>query len=316
MHRLGVLLKSYGKDLHHAQRMIETFHRHNKDDLSLFIVVPDEDEQLFRPLVGKNTQLLLESEFVGYLVDEPLWDLRPGYINQEIIKLAFWERGLTENYFCADSELVFVRDFGYDDFMADEVTPFTVLVEDNELKVEPRYYEQHWEGRERHLRRIQELVGLEDRRLLTCHGHQVMSSDVMASLKKDFMEPRGWSYADLLRESPYEFSWYNFWLQKSQVIPIVQREPLVKTFHNRIQELEYAISGVTIVDIARAYVGVVANSNYADAYESGAVSDPPSKKLARYIPPDVLGKAIALQAIWALRRRLAHLRQALRRGQS
>ncbi len=47
--------------------------------------------------------------------------------------------------------------------MFDETTPYTVLVEDNELKVEPRYYEEHWKGREVNLRRIQELVGLDDR---------------------------------------------------------------------------------------------------------------------------------------------------------
>ena len=230
--------------------------------------------------------------------------------------MAFWERGLAENYFCADSELVFVRDFGHDDFMFDDVTPFTVLAEDNELKVDPMYYEQHWRGREQHLRRIQELVGLADPRLLTCHGHQIMSSAVLASLKRDFMDPRGWNYADLLRQSPYEFSWYNFWLQKTQVIHIVAREPLIKTFHNKVQELEYAISGVTITDIARGYLGVVANSNYADAYGSGAVGDPPSKKLARYTSPDVLRKAIALQSIWALRRRLARMRQSLSLGPS
>ncbi len=68
--------------------------------------------------------------------------------------------------------------------MFDETTPYTVLVEDNELKVEPRYYAEHWQGREAHLRRIQELVGLDDRRLLTCHGHQVFSSTVLASLKR------------------------------------------------------------------------------------------------------------------------------------
>lgn len=309
MHRLGVLLKSYGRDFHRAERMVESFNRHNRDDLPLFIVVPDEDEHLFRPLVGSNSQLFVESDFAEQLVDEPIWDLRPGYINQEIIKLAFWEMGLTENYFCADSELVFVRDFDHGDFMVDETTPFTVLVEDNELKVEPRYFEQHWKGREQHLRHIQELVGLQDRRLLTCHGHQVMSSIVLASLKKNFMESRGWSYADLLRESPYEFSWYNFWLQKSEIIPIVQKEPLVKTFHHEGQELEYALRRVTDADIARGFLGVVVNSNYADSYGTfGKSFDGTAEAaLARYIPPSTLTRALVMQV-------KASARERLRRG--
>lgn len=305
MHRLGILLKSYAKDFHYAERMVESFHRHNRDDLPLFMVVPDDDKALFSPLIGRNTELLLESDFADHLVTEPLWDLRPGYINQEIIKLAFWEKGRAENYFCADSELVFIRDFGFDDFMFDDITPYTVLVEDNELKVEPRYYRDHWQGREQHLRHIQDLVGLDDRRLLTCHGHQVMSVAVLESLKQNFMSPRGWDYRDLLTHAPYEFTWYNFWLQKSHVIPIHHREPLVKTFHHEGQELEYSLRHVKRGDIARGFLGVVVNSNYADAFtesHEAQASGSVEETLARYVSPATLARAIGLQAKESARR--------------
>lgn len=299
MHRLGVLLKSYAQDFHYAERMVDSFHRHNVDDLPLFIVVPDDDKALFEPLVQRNTELILESDFAEHLVDEAMWGLRPGYVNQEIIKLAFWEKGLAENYFCADSELVFLRDFDFDDFMFDATTPYTVLVEDNELKVEPRYFREHWQGREMHLRHIQTLVGLNDRRLLTCHGHQIMSSEVLRSLRADFMEPRGWSYQDLLREAPYEFSWYNFWLQKHHPTPIRAREPLVKTFHHEGQELEYAMRGISGDDVARGFIGVVANSNYGHASQQPGI--PPTltgtaETLASLVRPRVLVQALAIQA--------------------
>lgn len=303
VHTLGILLKSYAKDFHYAERMVESFHQHNRDSLPLFLVVPDDDQDLFQPIVRQNTSLIPESDFAEHLVTEPVWGLRPGYINQEIIKLAFWEKGLTENYFCADSELVFIRDFGINDFMFDAVTPYTVLVEDNELKVEPRYYREHWQGREKHLRRIQELVGLDDRRLLTCHGHQVMSREVLGSLKSDFMEPRGWDYRDLLAESPYEFSWYNFWLQHSRVIPLKSREPLVKTFHHEGQALESALRGIERSDLARGYIGYVVNSNYADAF-AGAHGLSTPEVLARYVSPRLLLQALRLQARDSLSRRL------------
>lgn len=303
MQKLGILLKSYAKDFKHAERMVESFHQHNRDNLPLFIVVPDDDLDLFRTLVRGKTELIPESAFAEYLVDEPLWDLRPGYINQEIVKLAFWEKGLAKNYFCADSELIFVRDFGPDDFMFDGSTPYSVLVEDNELKVEPRYFAQHWEGREKHLRHIQELVGLEDRRIMTCHGHQVMSGLVLASLKQDFMGPRGWTYKDLLAEAPYEFSWYNLWLQKSRTIPIIQREPLVKTFHHEGHEMEYALRGISTRDIARGFIGVVVNSNYYDSFDAGIRAEDPASVLARYVDPATLTRALTLQAKASTRRR-------------
>ena len=124
MHRLGVLLKSYEGDFLHARRMVASFRRHNVEGLPLFIVVPDEDLPTFTHLAGGDVDLIGESAFAHHLVAESVSGLRPGYINQEIVKLAFWELGLCSNYFCADSDLVFVRDFGLDDFMATETTPF------------------------------------------------------------------------------------------------------------------------------------------------------------------------------------------------
>jgi len=282
MSRLAFLLKSHAPDFDHAQRMVESFNEFNRENIPLFIVVPKGDLGIFAAINGPNIEIRSESELGQYLVDEPVAGIRPGYINQEILKLAFWELGLADNYFCVDSDAVFVRPFIHEDFMFDETTPYTVLVEDNELKVEPRYYSEHWKGRETHLRHIQDLVGLNDRRLLTCHGHQVFSSQVLKSLKDDFMAPRGWSYRDLLAEAPYEFTWYNMWLQKVKVIPIEQREPLVKTFHHEGQHLEYALRGITTADIARGYVAVVVNSNFSRSWGEIDAAETPAQTLARY----------------------------------
>ena len=304
MSRLAFLLKSHAPDFDHAQRMVASFREFNHEGIPLFIVVPQDDLEVFATLDGPNIDIRSESELGQYLVDEPVAGIRPGYINQEIVKLAFWELGLADNYFCVDSDAVFVRPFNHEDFMFDETTPYTVLVEDNELKVEPRYYNEHWKGRETHLRHIQDLVGLNDRRLLTCHGHQVFSSRVLKSLKDDFMAPRGWAYKDLLAEAPYEFTWYNMWLKKAKVIPIEQREPLVKVFHHEGQHLEYALRGITTEDIARGYVAVIVNSNFARSWGEIDIAEAPEQALARYLPYAVLSKALALKARDTATRRL------------
>jgi hypothetical protein len=292
MHSLALLLKSYGGDADLAERMLASFNVFNAEGLPLYVVVPDAAMDRFSGFASEHVTVLPESRLGEYLVDHDVAGVRPGYINQEIIKLSFWELQLADNYFCIDSDAVFVRPFGRDDFMYDDTTPYTVLVEDNELKVEPRYYAQHWQGRETNLRRIQGLVGLEDRRILTCHGHQVFSSRVLRSLKEDFLRPRGWSYADMLAEAPYEFTWYNMWLQKTKIIPIEIREPLVKVFHHEGQEIEYALRGVTPTDIARGYVAVVVNSNYARSWAEAREATTAEDVLARYVPYDVLMKAL------------------------
>jgi len=284
MKPVALLLKSYMGDLEYARRLILSFHEFNRENLTMYCVVPVSDLSLFQEFSHDNIEVLAQEELLGqYLVAEPMHGLKTDYINQEIVKLAFWELGLAKNYFCIDSDAVFIKPFGQSDFLFDAETPYSVLVQDKELEVEPSYYREHWVGREQFIRKIMSLVGLTDPIMRTCHGHQVFSGKVLESFKKEFLEPRGWTYRDALAESPYEFSWYCMWLQKSKIIPIHQIEPLVKVFHNQNQHLEYILRGVTTSDIARGYLAVVINSNFARGLTSVSVDDSKPDALAPYL---------------------------------
>lgn len=262
MHKLGVLLKTFVDDLKYVERLIPSFNKYNSDNIPLYIVVPKADIEVFQHFLNPNIELFSEELFNDKLTSDPDLGFKPGYINQEIIKLSFWELNLCENYFCLDSDGEFIRDFFLTDFMFDQSTPYSILFEDNELKVEPEYFKSYWEPREEKIRKIQELVGLTDKRMLTCHNMAILSSKVLASFKSDFMDAKNLSYVDIIKLSPYEFSWYNMWLQKSKVIPIEIREPLFKTFHHQNQLNDYVRRNVTLQDIARGFIGININSNW------------------------------------------------------
>ena len=283
MEPFGILVKSYRGDHESAQRLFASIQEFNVESLPVWVVVPDEDRNLFEQIVSEDAHLLTETHFTKHLVDEPVAGIRPGYINQEIIKLAFWEMGLAANYLPVDSDAVFLRPFHGHDFMYSDVIPYTVLLEDRELQTDAEYFRVHWQGREQTLREIQREVGLDDRRLLTCHGHQVLSSTALASLRDDFLRPRGWDYARMLAAGPYEFSWYNFWVQKSKVIPLEFREPYFKVIHSSAQHEDLLIRGVTMEDIARGYLGVIVNSNFAKSWSGMDHRVPRAQALAQYM---------------------------------
>jgi len=284
METIALLLKSHAGDLEYARRLLASFEQFNSENLTLFCVVPDADFGMFAELGGAHVKLIAEGEALGrHLVDGPVGSLSQGYANQEIVKLSFWELGLTSNYFCVDSDAVFIRPFGSKDFMRDPSTPYSVLVEDNELKVEPEYFRQNWQGRESLIRKIMDIVELDDPIMRTSHGHQIVSGLVLQDFKSRFLQPRQWTYADAIEYSPYEFSWYAMWLQKSQVIAIHQREPLVKVFHSESQHLEYILRGVTSADIARGYLAVVVNSNYSRDLGVVSIADSKPEAIAPYL---------------------------------
>ena len=290
MHTFAMLCKSYSGDFEYAKRMVKSFEKFNKESVPLYVVVPESDLELFDSLTSARVQILSENLCAQHLVDHPVHGMRAGYINQEIVKLAFWELNLASNYFCVDSDAEFIREFSVSDFMFDADTPFSVLVQDLELEVEPDYYQQYWISREQELTSIFAEVGLDTRVILTCHGHTVLSAKVLQSFVTNFLQPKGWSYADALEFSPYEFTWYNAWLQKSHEILIRAREPWIKVFHNQAQHIEYLLRGVSVADIARGYIGVVVNSNYSRGLGVVNSHDPHGEVLATYLSyPQALG---------------------------
>jgi hypothetical protein len=147
------------------------------------------------------------------------------------------------------------------------------------------------------LERIREAIGYTGPWLFTVHGHAVFSSRVLESFTQEFLSPRGWDYRDALALSPYEPTWYNTWLLHTNVIPVHKREPLVKTFHNSNQHLEYQLRGITTADAARGFVAVVVNSNYSRGHGVMNAQDSLKDSLAAYVSLPQLLKAISIK-LW------------------
>jgi len=305
MNDIALLIKSHLPDRSYVERLLASMAQFNVESLPAYLVVPRSQLGSFSALEESGVQLLSEEDVAGrYLVTEGAHGLSSGYLNQEIVKLAFGESGLAANYFCVDSDAVFIREFGESDFLRRPGEPYSVLVQDKELQVEPRYYREHWRDREASIRRIMELVGLDDPIVRTCHGHQIFSSRVLESFRDDFLTPRDWTFADAVREVPYEFTWYNMWLQKSNVIPIHQIEPLVKVFHDEDQHVASIARGVGVEDLARSYLAVVVNSNYSR--DLGPVSAETDKLslMGQYLSYSELARVLREKGAATFRRRL------------
>jgi len=299
---VALLLKSYLPDLHYAERLVQSFNKYNVENLMMYVVVPPSDTAEFDSLSGNNVKVLGEDLLGRHLVQESTGGLRPGYVNQEIVKLAFWELGLARNYFCVDSDAQFIRPIRASDFLAPDGFPYSVLVEDLELKVEPRYFDQYWRDRELSLRLIQAEIQLDAPVILTCHGHQIFSADVLEDFVRNFLDVRGWDYRDALAVAPYEFSWYNFWLQKSRPIPIHPREPLVKVFHHEGHHFEYILRGIGPKDLARGYLAVVVNSNFTRDLDLVEIAAPKPIALSPYLSYREVGQLLRAKARKSLRR--------------
>ena len=273
------LLKSYSNDLNYAIRLIKSIEEYNVDKIRLFIVVPQKDLGLFEPYKSNLITLIDEEVFHNELFYHSIPNA--GYLNQQIIKMAFWEIEISRNYFCIDSDCVFIKNFYLDDFMFDVNTPYSILVEDNELRVEPEYYYGYWQERIKSINIIKNELDLPGKAIITCHGMTTFSAEVLKSFKENYLRSKGQSYKDIISIAPYEFSWYNFWLQKCFFEKIRYREPLFKTFHNEGQLIQYKYQKIITSDIARGYLGYVINSNFSRNFQSYSFENLETKYLRK-----------------------------------
>jgi hypothetical protein len=263
MHNFVMYCKTYSGDFDRVSNLVDSFNKYNRDDIYLYISAPKKELYLFQPLSNLHIIVITDESFAKeYLAMEGHSGMTLGYVNQQICKLTFYKTAVTRNYLCLDSDTVFIRDFYISDFMYDEDTPYTVLVMDKELSIEKHYRSLFWVGRQSSIKKIYDFMELNDRRLRTCHNSQVFNVKILESLARDFMKPKALKYNDLLKISPYEFTWYNVWFQKTQLVNEVAVEPFFKMLHMR---QDYTFSRLKLLkqeDYAEAFVGLILNSKW------------------------------------------------------
>jgi hypothetical protein len=260
------MLRTYKDDFDYAKRLILSFNRHNTNNLRLFIIVSIDDLNLFSSFNNKNITIMSDELLNKYFTKHYVKDIRPGYINQEIVKLSFWELGIAKHYFALDSDFVFLKNFNMNTFFTKTHQPKYVLVDDKELMIEPEYFNNIWKKRQIELNKIKRIMKIKDNDIKTCHGGTIITRAVMKSFKEKFMEPNNLTYLNLLTISPYEFTWYNYWLQKNKKLKIQISEPYFKIYHNYDQIRRDILMGITNESIKNSYVGIVINSNFSRAY--------------------------------------------------
>lgn len=291
MDKLVFYCKTYIKDYKNILKLIKSYNLYNKDNIKLYLSCPEEDYDVFSKLGGGNITVLKDEEIAkNNLISESKADLSKGYINQQICKLSFAEYGVCDNYLCLDSDALFIREFYYSDFMYNDEVPYSVLIMDKDLQCE-KAYQKFWDQRYEYHKKIYEFFGMDMNPYKTCHNMQIVNVRVMEKLNIA-LSKKGMNYADALEIAPFEFTWYNTALQYFKPFEIVEVEPIFKMFHNRSQYVNARRNNIDLDDWARAYVGIVLNSNW-NLWRTGY------KKISwvikiKYIVNKIIDKCIAL----------------------
>ncbi len=268
MKPLVLYCKSYSTDLKRLVRLAQSIERFNAQRLPFHVSVPRAELPLFREhLKGLSVELIADEDILraSPRIDPSQVNSLPGSVAQQIIKSEFWRLNLCSSYVCLDSDAVFIRPFGLDDFLAPDGTPYTMIDEAHDLMEDAirRGKDRVVDAFNCEANQVQTLLGRKGRRYSFGPFPVVWHRDVWRSLDDRYLQPRGMSFVDAIAQAPIESRWYGEALLAYQAVPLLPCQALFKVYHYAWQYDTDRRLGLQSERLARFYCGVI----YQSAWE-------------------------------------------------
>lgn len=272
--------KSYIGDLNRVELLWNSIKKFNKDSIPFYISVPERDLDLFR------SRIKCDSGILNWVSDEEIilanpratlecyktWD---GRLSQQVVKSEFWRIFPMVNpcvaYLCLDSESIFLRNFGYSDFLNSEAVPYTVIHQNKELlqiakNKKINKVAHHFFNESEMLKRIFSRVGVDYDFGPT---PVIWSPQVWKDLDLKYLTPRGLTLWDAISQCPSELRWYGEALLFFKSIPLNPLEPLFRVYHYDWHYFYLKKSGESTSSISSQYMGVLNQSNWSYELDYG-----------------------------------------------
>jgi len=259
--------KSYNRDVLRAARLAESVRRHNPGNLPFYLSCPSVDLALFRDIVGSDSVTFLADEEIvaeNSTIDHKAFGALPGVISQQIVKSEFWRLGISENYFCLDSDSYFIRDCIKEDLLTPSGIPYTVMNESLELRL---FGELHRHAKiarniDDDCKTIMDIFGRTGRHYDFGPLPVVWSKHVWSDLAEKFLEPQSMNFLDAMVLFPSEMRWYGEALLRYRSIELWPVETLFRCYHYEDQYRIARKSGESDEALSQLYLGVCVQSNW------------------------------------------------------
>lgn len=267
MTALVLYCKSYVTDLRRAVRLAESVQKFNTEHIPFYVSVPEKDLPLFQSqLSGLPVELLPDEAILGLIPRQDAQTLKnlPGHIAQQIVKSEFWRLGLADAYLCLDSDSLFIRPFGINDYMLSDGTPYFVMSEAQSLMDQSLSLKKMSviDDFHREAAQLQHLFEREGKAYSFGPMPIVWHRAVWESLEEQYLKPRGMNFVDAILQAPLESRWYGEALLKYKALQLVPVEPFFKVYHYAWQLDADRRHGIAGGELAKLYSGVIYQSSW------------------------------------------------------
>lgn len=283
--------KSYAGDLKRVQRMWTSVQRFNREKIPCYISVPSADRALFEKTIGTPEGLIWVSDedivHANPRADMAHYRSWDGRLSQQVVKSEFWRYAGCDSYLCMDSESEFIRDFYLSDFLDAHGNPYTVMSQSKELlqmamnkgitRVVDDYH--------RNCTMMKSVFGRKGPDWDFMPTPVIWSARVWRDLDEKYLQPKGITLWEAVKERPSELFWYGEALLHFNSIPLLPIESLFRFYHYNWQWHTLRRQGETTETLRREYLGVVWQSSWQYEMDYGTQAQRKSwpSRLVRFI---------------------------------
>lgn len=262
---IAVHVTTCSRDIIPLQRLINSFSKHNLDNLPLIVSYAKHEADAFKNFQWKFIEHVEFDESEKDFFD-PRFKVKlengtiheSGWMNQQLRKIYLCKNSKYDIVLTIDSDFEFIRDFCAGDVVPDFDTYYFFGGQNRDLIMDSEYYGLQFKARIDYLVRIRDILGL-DIIGFDCHSGQIMYRKVIRQITEHLSEVNlDWKKA--LTISPYEFNWYTYFIQTKEMASVRLDSPF-KVIHSRKQLGNLLMQNQSVEDIARGYIGVVLNGN-------------------------------------------------------
>ena len=226
LEKFGLVNKSYKKDLAWSLLLYRSFLATCTQEVPFYLIVPKGDLELFVETFSRSLESIQESRRPRFLSEEEVLEAAgetvpstfTGWHTQQVVKLAFSQLGILENYATLDSATIFTRELDIGRFFDGDTLRYAGFEIDRGAWFKSIRENKEYGWLRGELKNFDEVY---------CHidnfynknegaapafnytfGIGLFSSMLCSELLKAVSLKGLHSFSDMVAEAPYEFTWY------------------------------------------------------------------------------------------------------------
>ncbi len=270
-----IFVKSYPKDFANLKVLIDSIDSYNVDNIPVYICIDKGNKKTFENTLGIDHHNIVYSEDIleDYstealmeLKDMERWEI------QQVLKFEFCKNTYeSEHFLIVDSDSIFIRPFYIRDFYDEANNLYTIM---RTVKKQIDWYAADVPHLDINLKEQEQMMSFNRKQIQSIIDREgevydfgppliLWSQTVINDFYENYLVPNDLTFTSIIKKVPIEYNWYGEWLLKTEIIPVIPKEPMFKNIFWEDQYNTMIKNGISKTILAKDYLGINLQTNFS-----------------------------------------------------